>query len=337
MKNKQALTRYRLIDNRMTMRQKPAPSLQDLVDYVSEKLHSPVSVSCIQKDIYAMRFDGSLGYSAPIEWDRYKRGYVYTEADYSINRIPVSEEDLQGLEMAIGLLEQFKDIPAIRVFEDAISKLAAAVKQNRSEQSGGSILLLDRPKRYFGIEFMNDTVEAIRLKKVLRISYQAFTRKEPKRHTVHPYFIKEYNGRMYLIGKDIHPVKESKFLTFAFDRIQELLMTGQTFSEEYVDRENYFRSAIGITLPDSKPEEIVIRADPQQALYLKSQPMHHSQQVVKDGPRDYRFRYELVVNFELVAILLSMGEKITVLKPAHLAKRIRDVAEGMLKQYGRKG
>lgn len=317
----------------MTMRQKPAPSLEELVEFVSEKLGSPVSVSCIQKDIYAMRYDESLGYRAPIEFDRYKRGYVYTDPDFSINNIPVSEEDLQGLEMAIGLLEQFKNIPAIRVFEDAISKLAVAVKQNRQQQNEGSILILDRPKRYMGIEFMADIVDAIRQKNVMRITYKPFTKAEAKKHTVHPYFIKEYQGRMYLIAKDIHPVKESKFLTFAFDRIADVVTMSQTFPEEQVDRENYFRSAIGISLPDAKPERIVLRIDPQQANYLRLQPIHSSQQVLKDTPREFRIQLELVVNYELISLLLGMGDRLTVLEPASLAEKLKETAHSMWKNY----
>ena len=66
MRNKNALTRYRLIDSRMTIRQKPAPSLAEIVDYVSEKMGTSISVASIQKDIYAMRYDESLGFNAPI-------------------------------------------------------------------------------------------------------------------------------------------------------------------------------------------------------------------------------------------------------------------------------
>jgi predicted DNA-binding transcriptional regulator YafY len=280
-----------------------------------------------------MRYDESLCYSAPIEFDRYKRGYVYTDPGFSINNIPVSEEDLQGLEMAIGLLEQFKNIPAIRVFEDAITKLAVAVKQNRQQQSEGSILILDRPKRYLGIEFMSDLVDAIRQKKVMRITYKPFTKMEAKKHTVHPYFIKEYQGRMYLIAKDIHPVKESKFLTFAFDRMAEVVTMSQVFTEEQVDRENYFRSAIGISLTDAQPERIVLRIDPQQANYLRLQPIHSSQQVLKDSPREFRIQLELVVNYELISLLLGMGDRVTVLEPASLAKKIHETAEAMCKNY----
>lgn len=336
MKNKQALTRYRLIDNRMTMKQKPAPSLEEIVDYVSEKLGSPVSVSCIQKDIYALRYDESLGFNAPMEWDKSKRGYVYTDPDYSINKIPVSEEDLQGLEMAIGLLEQFKNIPAIKIFEDSIAKLATTVRQNRQNNSQNSILILDRPKRYIGIEFMNDIVEAIQQKKMLRISYQPFSKTEPKKHTVHPYFIKEYNGRMYLIGKDIHPTKESKFLTFSFDRMSDVIKMNQVFQEENVDKENYFKSAIGITLSDSKPEKIILSLDPTQANYLKSQPIHHSQKIIREYKDEFRIELELVVNYELTSLLLSMGEKVKVIKPTTLAEKIQETASNVFNKYSTK-
>ena len=317
----------------MTMKQKPAPSLRELVDYVSEKMDAPISVASIQKDIYAMRYDESLAYNAPIEYDAEKRGYVYTDPAYSINHIPVSEEDLQGLEIAIGILEQFKNIPAIKVFEDAINKIASSVKQSREKISGSSVLLLDRPRRYQGIEFMNDIVEAIHGRNVLRISYQPFTKSEPKKHTVHPYFIKEYNGRMYLIGNDIHPTKASKFLTFAFDRMSDVIKMNQTFREQEFDRENYFKAAIGISLPDTKPEKITLRLDPAQAHYLKSQPLHHSQTVVKENAREFIISLELVINYELKSLLLSLGDKVKIISPRHLAEEICAIASRMADLY----
>lgn len=333
MKNKYAVTRYRLIDNRMTMKQKPAPSLQEIVDYVCEKLGTPVSVSSIQKDIYAMRFDEGLGFFAPIEYDIYKKGYVYTDPDYSISNIPVSEEDLQGLEIAIGILEQFKELPAIKLFEDAINKIASSVKQSRENKSESKILLLDRPKRYKGIEHLSEIVDAIRHKNVMRIQYQPFSKNEGKKHTIHPYFIKEYNGRMYLIAKDIHPTKESKFLTFAFDRMGEVLKMNQTFREDEMDRENYFNATIGISLTGEKPERISLQFEPNQANYIKSQPIHHSQKIIKDTKNLLVIELEVVINYELIAMLLSFGDKVKVLKPASLSGRIKEIAKNMTDIY----
>lgn len=334
MNNKSALTRYRLIDARINQKQKPAPTLSELIQYVSDKLGRSVSESIIQKDLYAMRYNEALGYHAPIAYDIQRRGYVYTEEGYSIHRLPVSEEDMQGLELAVGILEQFKNIPAIKVFDDAIQKLAATVKQSRQQGTApGSKLLLDRPRRYLGIEYMQDMVEAIHEKKVIRFFYRPFNKQEEKKHTVHPYFIKEYDHRMYLIGKDIHPTKAPKFLIFAFDRMRDVLKMNQSFQEEHIDIENYFSSTIGISLPDSKPEIVVLQFLPQQANYLKSQPLHHSQKILKETKHEIRIQLELVRNYEWKALLLSFGQQVKVLKPLSLAEEIKKTAQEMVKLY----
>lgn len=317
----------------MTIRQKPAPTLQELVEYVSEKLGSPVSVSSIQKDIYAMRYDASLGFNAPIEYSQEKRGYIYTDPDYSINKIPLSEEDLQGLEMAIGILEQFKGIPAIGLFEDSITKLAAAVKHSRSTETNSSVLILDRPKRYQGIQFMEDLVDAIRQKKVLRISYHPFNKPEARKHTVHPYFIREYQGRMYLVGKDIHPSKESKFLTFAFDRMKDVVVMNQSFTEEHVDQENYFRSAIGISMSGEQPVRIILAFNPTQTAYIRSQPIHSSQLILEEKENQCLVELELVINYELISLLFSFRDQVRVLEPQNLVHTMRETSERLYSMY----
>lgn len=332
MKHKNAVARYRYIDMRISMKQKPAPSLDEIVAFVSDKLGESVSTSSIQKDIYAMRYDERLGYFAPIQFDVYKKGYVYTEIGYSIQKINVSDEDLQGLELAVGILQQFQNIPAIKQFEDAIHKLAGAVKFSR-EQQHDKIVLLDRPIRYQGIEFMQDIVDAIRQKRVMKFMYLPFTKKEATKHTVHPYFIKEYNSRMYLIAKDIHPTKASKFLTFGFDRMQQLVVMHQTFQEELIDKESYFRSAIGISLPQTKPENIVLQFDISQLKYITSQPLHHSQKIIKEQSKLFTLQIHVVINYELMSLLLSFGDKLKVIKPASLVETMKSITKNLYQLY----
>lgn len=333
MKNKNAYARYRIIDQRLNNKAIPPPSLQDLVDYVSEKLDMPISVSSIQKDIYAMRYDSSLGFNAPIEFDRYSRAYCYTEENYSISNMPVSADDLKGLEFAISILEQFKDIPAIKVFEDAISKIAASVKQNiHRDQSDHEVFILDRPNSYLGIEFMPLLVEAIRERKEVIMRYQPFN-KEMRKHKIHPYFIREYKGRLYLIAYDIHPTKESKTLTFSFDRIKDVIKMNTLFGEESIDNKAYFDANIGISLTGKKPEKITLKFIPEQANYLKSQPMHKSQQIIKDTKTEFRISLDLVINYELVERIKGYGSQVQVLNPLSLAKEIKEDAQKLLALY----
>ncbi len=333
MKNKNAYARYRLIDQRLTNKSLKAPSLEDLVEYVSERLDLSISVSSIQKDIYAMRYDSNLGFDAPIEFDRYERGYVYKDADYSINKMPVSADDLKGLEFAITILEQFKDIPAIKVFEDAITKIASSVKQNiDNEQVGQDVFILDRPNSYKGIEFMPLIVEAIRERRELVLKYRPFGKGE-KKHTVHPYFIREYNARLYLIAKDIHPTKAAKTLTFSFDRMLDVIKMNATFDEKSINNRAYFDATIGISKTDDKPQKIVLQFDPNQSNYLLSQPLHHSQEVLKNTDDEFTISVEVVINYELSEKLKSYGSQLKVIEPASLVKEMKEEALALVKLY----
>jgi hypothetical protein len=196
--NKDALSRYRWIDERLRNKQLPPPGLQDLIRYVSKKMDQPVSVRTIQKDIEDMRFSEKLNYHAPIKYDRSNKIYYYGEEGYSISNMPVSEFDLQGLEIAISILEQFKKLPVIKQFEDAILKIAAALKINREKlEHGEKLLQLEMPVQYKGLEWLSDIAEAMKEHKIIRFAYQSFERNEPKEHWVEPYHLREYSGAVF--------------------------------------------------------------------------------------------------------------------------------------------
>jgi predicted DNA-binding transcriptional regulator YafY len=73
-----------------------------------------------------------------------------------------------------------------------------------------------------------------------------------------------------------------------------------------------------------------------QANYLKSQPIHHSQQILQESKQEFRVQLELVVNYELIALLLSMGEKVKVIKPISLAQTIQQTATHVANKYSTK-
>jgi predicted DNA-binding transcriptional regulator YafY len=334
--NKDAYTRYKLIDTCIRRKSKPAPSLSDLVEYISDKLGRTVSESSIQKDIFAMRNDSNLGFNAPIAYDYYKKGYVYTEEDYFIEKLPVSEDELQGLEMCLGFLQQFTSIPSIKIFEESIARMAQSVKQTREKGSKSAIVVNDKNKKYAGAQYMKDIVYAIQERKVVKIQYQSFTRDKAKEHTIHPYFIKEFSDRLYLVANDVAPGKMEKFLTFSFDRIQQLQLTNTTFKEEFIDRENYFSNTLGVSNVGDTPEQIILACSNTQLGYFKTQPIHHSQKIISESDKGFSLSLNLVVNTELIMRILSYGVNVKVMEPASLRDKIAATCLAMSKQYGGK-
>ena len=106
--NKYALLRYRIIDRCINNRSHPYPTKEDLRYACEEALYGSdgenISVSTIEKDIWAMRNESELGYYAPIAYHRDQRGYYYEEEGYSINEISLNDEDLEAIKFAANTL-----------------------------------------------------------------------------------------------------------------------------------------------------------------------------------------------------------------------------------------
>ena len=149
--NRDAYTRYRMIDVRL--HKKPHPHLEDLIEYVSEGLDKPVSRRTVQLDLQEMRYNQSLNFNAPIVYSKKDRTYCYSDEGYSIHNLPVSADELHGLDFAISILDQFKHLPAIKEFEEAIHKIASTVKLNKEARGESDHIQLDKPFIIKGIEF----------------------------------------------------------------------------------------------------------------------------------------------------------------------------------------
>lgn len=332
--NKDALTRYRLIDERLRNTMLPRPSVNQLLSYVSEKMDRSISRRTLLLDIQNMRESPDLNYMAPIAYDRTRGGYYYEEEGYSINRVPVTEYELQGLEIAVSILKQFQKLPVIRQFEDAVMKIADSVRVNRQKLEDEGLIHLDTPPDYKGLEWIPEIAEAIRTRNIIRIRYQSFERKEPREYRLEPYHLREYNNRFYLFARSLKD-NESGLRTFGLDRIEDIWPSYDYFDARNFDETSYFRNAIGITVPEGKPEKIVLSFTPHQGQYVKAQPLHWSQKTLVDDDQELRVELDLLINYELMMLLLSYGSGLKILQPESLVARFTQEAEAMLARYGR--
>ena len=106
--NKNALIRYKTIDRCLRNRFR-LWTIDDLTEACSaalremEGITKGVSVRTVQGDLQMMRSD-KLGYNAPIEvFD--KIYYRYADPNYSINEMPLTEDDCRLLRQAVEMLD----------------------------------------------------------------------------------------------------------------------------------------------------------------------------------------------------------------------------------------
>ena len=328
--NRDAYSRYRLIDVRL--RKKPYPHLEELMEYVSENLDMQVSRRTLQLDLQEMRYNQSLNFNAPIVYDRKDKTYCYSDPNYSIHNLPVSADELHGLDFAISILDQFKHLPAIKEFEEAIHKIASTVKLNKDARGESDHIQLDKPFIIKGIEFVEPILKAISERRVLKFSYQRHGSDNVSQNLLEPYLIRESKNFWYVIGNGISK-KDHKILTFALDRIVDLQITSQTFSDEKIDRKNFYKNVLGVTVGGGAPEKVILSFSPQQGNYIKTIPLHLSQTIIKDNKSELRIQLDLVINTELKMQLLSYGDNVKVIKPQKLADELKAAAERIVKRY----
>ncbi len=328
--NHDAYSRYRLIDVRL--RKKPYPHLDELIWYLNEKLDKTIAKRTVQLDLQEMRYSQALNFNAPIVYDKGEKTYRYSDPEFSINNLPVSADELHGLDFAISILDQFKHLPAIKEFEDSIQKIASTVKLNKEARGESDHIQFDKPFVIKGIEFIELILKAISERKVLKFNYQKHGSEEISSTLLEPYLIKEAKNFWYVIGKRTNK-KEQKILTFALDRIHDMQLTNETFSEEKIDKKNFFKNVVGVTLGEGKPEKVLLSFSPLQGKYIKTVPIHQSQKIVKDSKSELKVSLELVINHELKMQLLSYGENVTILQPKKLAEEIKESAKKMAKLY----
>jgi len=132
--NKEAVIRYNIIDNCLTNKYKKYPTIAHLIESCNNILGKSFSKSTIQKDIKAMKEDEALGYIAPICFSRSYNGYFYKDSDYTIKKIPLNYEEIEALEFAAEILENYKGMKISDTYNSAVDKVLTSLKLKRLEK-----------------------------------------------------------------------------------------------------------------------------------------------------------------------------------------------------------
>jgi predicted DNA-binding transcriptional regulator YafY len=183
-----------------------------------------------------------------------------------------------------------------------------------------------------GLEFFGDLFNYIQNKRVLNIKYQSFKLPKPIKYLIHPYFLKQYNGRWFLLG---YTEEHGSITNLALDRIEEIKDTDDKYIEnKAVDFEEYFEDVIGVTVQkDENPQKIRLFIEKDRWPYIKSKPLHGSQKIKSENEKGAVIEIEVQINNELVTLIFSYGESIEVLSPEELKTKIIEKAKMLLKNY----
>jgi predicted DNA-binding transcriptional regulator YafY len=175
-----------------------------------------------------------------------------------------------------------------------------------------------------GIEHLGPLYNAIRFKKILLITYQPFESQAAFDITLHPYYLKEYNGRWFLFG--YNPEKDKADWNLPIDRMQTVKeIRGKYRKNEDIDWQEYFEDMVGVTrVTGRQPETIRLNFYGLTGKYIESKPLHGSQKHKWIDDATLEVTLQVIINYELERLIISYGETVKVHQPKSLAHTIRD-------------
>lgn len=321
--NKKALQRYRIIDD--LLKSRSYPTFREIWETIEDELNIKIGRSTLEKDLKDMREDPELGYFAPIKHHKPSNGYHYTDRKYTIKNFTFLNEELEALSLAASLLTQNEFLKGYG------ESLANAIRITEGKKTDHNFIQLENQPGVQGTEWLGPLADAIRHKKVLSILYQPF-RKEPEEFTIHPFLLKEYHNRWYVIG---YNEEAREPYTLGLDRIHDIAHRKNRFYRITNDcnPETLYQFSFGITTNTLEPEDYVLKFTGPACDHIKARPLHVTQEILEETEDHLVIKLILIPSLEFRKEVLGWGDQVEVLEPEEFRKEIGEIIRRSNEMY----
>lgn len=317
--NKNAYIRYKCLDKLLSDRHHYYDR-KTLTEKVNDMLHElgykPVGKRTIEKDLDALMCSP---FNAPIRETK-KNGKIivgYSDSSFSIFTQELSREERNLLREVLSTIGQFNGLDNFQWLE--VFKIGLGLEERRQIISFSNNPYL-KNSNLLGTLFDNISNEV-----VIHLSYHTFVDSSIRSIDFHPYLLKQYNDRWFLLGA---AGDDKKILTFALDRIDKVEPLPE---QKYIpcpdDLADRFEDIVGVTYYEDQPvEHILFWVSNSSKGYIETKPIHGTQ-TPRRGEAETILRQQYphleggafytidcIKNYELIRLLCSYGKDLIVLQ-----------------------
>lgn len=309
--NKPRISRLHEIDR--LIRAKQHPNAKTLAERFE------VSQRTAQRDLEFLRDR----MDAPLEYDRSRRGYRYTEESYALPALTLRQDELDALRVVQRFLERLGGSTLGRDLEGLGRKLEAVIERSGVCQGEGCHeTLLAVPLAETKEAVYAAARRAIRERRRLRFDYER-SDGERRAREIEPYDLVFWDGAWYVVG--FSSLRQSTRI-FALSRLSSVEITTEKFDlpaswslEDYLDG----AFALFVASKASPTERITLRFSGYAARYVAERHWHRSQHLEELDAGELRLHLELPPTPALERFILGWGDEVVVESPPALADRIR--------------
>jgi predicted DNA-binding transcriptional regulator YafY len=191
------------------------------------------------------------------------------------------------------------------------------------------------------IDLLPNIYQAIKNKQVIKFEYEPYGKKKTIK-IIHPHYLKEYNSRWFVFGKEDQGLK----CNLALDRIMSDIevVHDVEYQPSVINYATYFENIIGVThLQNKKINHIEIKT---LNLYtherMITKPIHKSQMelhpfsIHENGESYGMISIDVIPNFELLGVLMTFESNIEIMSPISYREYFSREIQKMNRRYSKK-
>lgn len=276
-------------------------------------------------------------YGAPIEFDRQRNGFYFTDPDWRFRAVEITEGELLAFFAAERMLRRM-DAGAveIKLAREALKKLAALLPEEIVVDLGAlgeAISFAPEPALDAAPEVLSRLATASARRETLRVLYYSQHRGAETERDIDVLKLHQWLGEWYAISRD--HLSGGEVRDFHAGRIRKLEATGRTFEHpEDWNAEEYLKRGFGM-FRGGAPVTVEVEFDAQQSPYARERQFHPTQRREEIGDGKMRLTFE-VTEAALVQVarwLMQYAEHAEAIRPEKLREMMRDHLAKAIKRY----
>ena len=253
--------------------------------------------------------------------------YRYANVDFSIYHSPLSFSEIKEMRGALSILSKFEGMPQYGWINELCARFDISF-----ENHGHPVVQFEDSVSDISHRNFTGLYHAIVDKTPIHVTYQRFGHKE-REHIVHPYFLKQFRNRWYLIARNskhldsICPMSLDRLKSFQVDKDIGFVPIGMNVND-------YYHDVYGICREEGKSAiDIKFYVNSVEVPYIITCPIHHSQRVVARNAGGAIFTIHVIPNYELMQKFLSFGDNVVIITECDMKQLIVKKLRDSLRKY----
>ncbi|MFP3090458.1 YafY family transcriptional regulator [Treponema sp. TIM-1] len=273
-------------------------------------------------------------YRAPLEYDYTRRGYYYTEPNFFIKSVMLTEGELFSLAIFEPLLAQYRQTPIEQNLRDIIKKIVQSLPQNISVDSsllGSRISFIPDPPVFLEAASFLAVFTALKVRKTLAFEYRSLQNTSYTKRKADPYHAICHRGNWYFIG---HCHTRNEIRLFSCSRLRKAAIINKPFTvPKDFNPYLYFDKQMGVWASARTPFAVELLFENEIGTYAAERQWHDTQTIrqYEDGRVYVKFTTTQVP--EVLRWVLGQGHTVKVLGPPELAVMVKEEIEKVRGMY----